>query len=162
MGKFALLSLLLFLNRNSSGLVTLESRRAWKHYLCFIPNILVNGEMSTGFIGSNAGLLSSCLGGGAWGNSWFKVSGWAREGTSHCTQPPSGTKAVITALQPVPVPHVWHEHSCFLQRSRWGTSDAAHELCFVVCLGQHLFLMVGRDYKERVLWVLFLNFGRVG
>lgn len=92
---------------------------------------------------------------------WFKFSGWAWEGSSHCPQPPSGTKAVIAALQTVPMP-VWHKHSCFLQPSHWETSDTAHELCFVMCLGQDFFLMVGRDYKQGVPWVLVLNFGWVG
>lgn len=65
----------------------------------------------------------------------------------------SGTKAATAALQTILVPHIWHKHSRFLQPSPWETFDAAYDLCFAVCLKQNLFLMVGRDYKQGVLWV---------
>lgn len=81
-------------------------------------------QSKTGTLSQTAGLLPSNHGGGRWGNSWFRSSGLAQEGSSHCTQPLSGVKAVITAN--LNCPHASHVTETFAFPSAWSLGSIWH------------------------------------
>lgn len=88
------------------------------------------------------------------------LQAWHRKAAPIAPSPCPGWKQWSQPTWTVHMPHLWQKHLYFLQLGPWETSDTAHELWFV-CLGNNLFLMVVRDYRQEELWVLDLDSGRV-
>lgn len=171
MRKLALLLLLFFLNRNrdSSGLVVMQNRHALKNITFISSQISYWREIQAQVLPSPkqrpSGQQQGCsraateeADGETHGSG---LQAWHRKAVPIAPGPCLGWKQGSLQTWTVHIPHMWQKHLYFLQPGPWEASDTAHELWFV-CLGHNLFLTVVRDYRQEELWVLVLNFGRVG